>query len=195
MFKSIYKNSSLLFAKDLILKGDIIAYPTDTLYGFGVDATNSTAINLLNRVKKRKQPYSIIVSSIKMLKEYAYISSNDEKKIQNFLPGPYTLIFKKKDTNLSNLITLNLDTVGIRIPKHPFCLELANMINKPIVTTSINKHGSKPLNNINDIKNNFPDITIFEDKKINDNSSGSTIIDFVIKPEKILRQGDGEYIL
>ena len=195
MFKSIYKNSSLSFAKDLILKGNIIAYPTDTLYGFGVDATNSTAINLLNRVKKRKQPYSIIVSSIKMLKEYAYISSNDEKKIQNFLPGPYTLIFKKKDTNLSNLITLNLDTVGIRIPKHSFCLELTNMINKPIVTTSINEHGSKPLNNINDIKKKFPKITIFEDKKINNNSSGSTIIDFVIKPEKILRQGDGEYIL
>ena len=193
MFNSIYTESSLSIAEGLILKGKIIAYPTDTLYGLGVDATNSEAVKLLNKLKKRKQPYSIIVSSINMLKKYAYFSINDEKKIKNYLPGPYTLILKKKDTDLSKLITLNLSTVGIRIPKHDFCLNLINKIKKPIVTTSINKHGNKPLNTINDIQNNFPQINLFKDDKINTNSQGSTIIDFIIKPEKILRQGDGVY--
>ena len=193
MFNSIYTDSSLSIAEELILKGEIIAYPTDTLYGLGVDATNSEAIKLLNKLKKRKQPYSIIVSSINMLKKYAYFSINDEKKIKKYLPGPYTLILKKKNTDLSKLITLDLNTVGIRIPKHDFCLNLINKIKKPIVTTSINKHGNKPLNTINDIQNNFPQINLFKDNKINANSQGSTIIDFVIKPGKILRQGDGIY--
>ena len=88
---------------------------------------------------------------------------------------------------------MDLSTVGIRIPKHDFCLNLINKIKKPIVTTSINKHGDKPLNTINDIQNNFPQINLFKDDKINTNSQGSTIIDFVIKPGEILRQGDGIY--
>ena len=62
---------------------------------------------------------------------------------------------------------MDLSTVGIRIPKHDFCLNLINKIKKPIVTTSINKHGNKPLNTINDIQNNFPQINLFKDDKIN----------------------------
>ena len=192
MLNCIDDDSSLTIAKELILKGKIIAYPTDTLYGLGVDATNSKAVNILNKLKERKQPYSIIVNSINMLKKYAYISSNDEKKVKKFLPGPYTLILKKKHTDLSKLVTLDLNTVGIRIPRHNFCINLINIINKPIVTTSINKHGNKPLNSIADIQNNFPEINLFKDDEINTHSKGSTIIDFAIKPGKILRQGDGE---
>lgn len=195
MYNNLYNSSNLEVAKKLILKGKIIAYPTDTLYGLGVDATNTKAINLLNKLKEREQPYSIIVNSIKMLKKYAHLSNMDEKKIKKYLPGPYTLILKKKSTDLSKLIMLDLNTVGIRIPKHNFCLNLINMINRPIVTTSINKHGNKPLNTINDIQNNFPRISLFQDDNININSKGSTIIDFVIKPEKIIRQGDGAYTL
>jgi len=193
MLNNIYNGSSLKIAEELILKGKIIAYPTDTLYGLGVDATNTEAISLLNKLKKREQPYSIIVNSIKMLHKYAHLSTKDEKKIKNYLPGPYTLILKKKNTDLSKLITLDLNTIGIRIPKHDFCLNLIKMINKPIVTTSINKHGYRPLNTITDIRNIFPRINLFKDDQININSKGSTIIDFVIKPEKIIRQGDGEY--
>ena len=64
-------------ASELLLRGEVIVYPTDTLYGIGVDATNTEAINKLNKLKKRNSPLSIIVSSIKMLKKYAKISKND----------------------------------------------------------------------------------------------------------------------
>ena len=63
--ESIYKASKSL------LNGEIIIYPTDTLYGFGVDATNTLAIKKLNELKNRKTPYSIIVNSLDMLKKYA----------------------------------------------------------------------------------------------------------------------------
>ena len=58
----IYKDNNINEAVNLLQKGEIIVYPTDTLYGFGVDATNSDAIMRLNKVKNRKQPYSIIVN-------------------------------------------------------------------------------------------------------------------------------------
>ena len=193
MVHNIYHHSSLSVAKNLINKGEIIVYPTDTLYGFGVDATNCKAINQLNKLKKRKQPYSIIVNSINMLKEYANISIEQERKIKKYFPGSYTFIFKKKTNNLSNLITLDLDTVGIRIPDHNFCLDLINLIKKPIVTTSVNIHGEKTLNNTSDISLKFPSISIFKDDKINKKSNGSTIVTFTEKNEKILRQGDGIY--
>ena len=75
-------------------KGKVIIYPTDTIYGFGVDATNSKAINSLNILKNRAQAYSIIVSSFDMLKKYAEINTEIFKKIEGYLPGPYTLILK-----------------------------------------------------------------------------------------------------
>jgi len=193
MVHSIYNNSSLTIAKKLINKGEIIVYPTDTVYGLGVDATNCKAVKKLNKLKKRKQPYSIIVDSINMLKEYANITLNDEKKIKSYFPGSYTLIFKKKHTNLSKLISLNLDTVGIRIPKHHFCLNLVNLIKKPIVTTSVNVHGNETLNTIDAINKKFPVVSIFEDDKINKNSKGSTIIDFTENKGQLIRQGDGDY--
>ena len=78
--------------------GDVIVYPTDTLYGFGADATNTKAINALNKIKKREQVYSIIVNSKSMLKEYADVSENCFKEIKQYFPGPFTMIFNKKET-------------------------------------------------------------------------------------------------
>ena len=67
-------------ASELLLSGKIIIYPTDTLYGLGVDATNTLAIRNLNKLKNREQAYSIIVDSIDMLKKYAKINFEIEKK-------------------------------------------------------------------------------------------------------------------
>ena len=73
MIYNIKHCESIKIAIDELKQGNIIVYPTDTLYGFGVDATNSKAIDQLNRIKGRKQPYSIIVNSIDMLKKYSFI--------------------------------------------------------------------------------------------------------------------------
>ena len=90
-------------ASEALLNGEIIIYPTDTLYGFGVDATNTLAIEKLNRLKKRKTPYSIIVNSLDMLKKYAVLDSVIEEKICSMLPGPITVILNKLNSNLSSL--------------------------------------------------------------------------------------------
>ena len=185
-------NESINFAESLINDGEIIAYPTDTLYGFGVDATNSKAINKLNILKGRTQPLSIIVCDLNDINQYAVISNQIKKIISDFLPGPYTLLLPKKKSNLSELITYGSELIGIRIPEHDFPIKLVKKIKKPIVTTSINKKGSTPLNQTDDIEKNYPEISIFEDQEQETNNSmGSTIIKILNDKITLIRQGDG----
>ena len=183
------EKNSLKIASKLLLDGEIIIYSTDTLYGFGVDATNTDAIDKINIIKKRKQPYSIIVSSLEMLKKYSIVNMELENKFKKIFPGPYTVILKRKKSNLSSLVSLNLGTVGIRIPDNQFVLDIVKKINRPIITTSINTHGQPSLNDINEISRKYNKINIFSDN-IKRESKGSTIIDFSSKPYKIIRQGD-----
>ena len=193
MLYDIKDDNSLKKACKVINSGGIIIYPTDTLYGFGVDATNSNAIKSLNNIKKRKQAYSIIVDSKTMLSRYANLSNINSFEIAQYLLGPYTMIFNKKRSDLSELICLKLKTIGIRMPNHSFPLNIVRMINKPIVTTSVNIHNQIALNNLNEIQKQFNDIDIFFDKELNHHSLGSTIIDCTIKPFTVLRKGDGLY--
>ena len=84
--------------------GDIIVYPTDTLYGFGVDATNSNAIQRLNRLKGRSQPLSIILKNISEISKYASITSKIKAELERILPGQYTVLLLSIDSELSPLV-------------------------------------------------------------------------------------------
>ena len=193
MIHNIKDSNSIKVAGEILINGGIIIYPTDTLYGFGVDATNTKAIEKLNILKKRKQVYSIIVNSLDMLKKYAIIEKNYISKISNYLPGAYTLILNKRESNLSHLVSLNLNTIGIRIPMHNFPLKIVENVGRPIITTSVNIHNQKSLYKLSDIKATFNKVDIFYDESINSNSNGSTILDFSKSKIEVLRKGDGVF--
>jgi tRNA threonylcarbamoyl adenosine modification protein (Sua5/YciO/YrdC/YwlC family) len=181
-------------AHDALKNGDIIVYPTDTLYGFGVDATNSDAIRKLNRLKGRVQPLSIVLESIQQIKEFALLEKEAEEDINKLLPGGYTVLLPTKKSDLSPLVQSGSPNTGIRIPDHFFPIKLVKLLGKPIITTSINRHGNEPLNDVTQVEIDFPNVDIFEDAK-HRISKGSTIIDFSILPPKIIRDGDGPYPL
>lgn len=187
IYKAINKNINL--ASKLLLDGEIIVYPTDTLYGLGVDATNQEAINKINKLKNRIQPLSIIVDSFEMLNNFCLLNTQNKIDIKKYLPGPYTLLFNKKD-NLPDLLTCDSKKIGIRIPKSNFAINLVKNINKPIVTTSVNIHSQHSLNSIDEISAKFSNLNIFSGE-VNLKSKGSTIIDLTLNPYKTLRQGDG----
>ena len=170
--------------------GKIIVYPTDTIYGFGVDATNTLAIQKLNQLKNRAQPLSIIINSIYEIKNYGNINSSMEKILNKIFPGPFTALLNAKTNKLSPLVQNGSKKIGIRIPNHFFPLSLTNKLQKPIITTSINRHGDEPINDVKKVKRDFPNIDIYEDPQ-HVNSIGSTIIDFTNKAPSIIRQGDG----
>ncbi|MAR15423.1 MAG: threonylcarbamoyl-AMP synthase [Candidatus Marinimicrobia bacterium] len=188
----IVKENQINSAIKTLNEGNILIYPTDTLYGLGADATNTSAIEKINKLKKRKTPLSIMVSSLNEIEKYAVINSDIKKELKKVFPGPFTALLQSKKTKLSYLVQNQSDKIGIRIPNHPFCLDLLNEYKKPIITTSVNTHGEKALNNINEIEKKFSKINIYYQNN-NLDSKGSTIIDFTKKPPILIRMGDGKY--
>ena len=179
-------------AMNSLNNGDVIVYPTDTLYGFGVDATNSDAIQKLNKLKGRSQPLSIVLENVSDVSTYAKITPEITAELESIFPGEYTILLPSIDSELSPLVFNSSPLVGIRIPLHFFPLQLVKLFGKPIITTSINRHGNEPLNDVTQVEVDFPNVDIFEDND-HTRSKGSTIIDMSQKRFSIVRQGDGKY--
>ena len=191
MFSANSKN--IKTAVNQLKSGNIIVYPTDTLYGFGVDASNESAIINLNRLKERVQPLSILLSNVNEIDKYADLDDCSRTKIFNLLPGPYTVLVKSKNNpNISKLVQAGSHLIGIRVINLDFCNEVIQRLGNPIITTSVNRHKMPSLSSIKEIKKEFPDIDIFYTQD-SIKSSGSTIIDFSLKKEKIIRLGEGDY--
>lgn len=135
-----------------LIKG-IFVYPTDTIYGIGCNAENEKLVEKIRKIKKRdKKPFSIIAPN----KEFILKNFETTKKlIDKYLPGPYTLILKKKNPAFLKSVSEN-EFVGVRIPDHPFTRKLQKS-EKPIVTTSMNLSGEPPIKSISEIKNEIKD--------------------------------------
>ena len=167
---------SILNAAEVILNGGIIVYPTDTLYGFGVDANNISAINKLNKLKRRKGPISVVMQNIDAIISCAKIDDIQVEIIRKNLIGYTTIILPVKSGTVYKSIMGEGETLGIRLPDHSFATNLCKLIDGPITTTSVNRSGEIPLNDPNEIFKVFNgqfDLLI-DDGKIN-HDKGSTI--------------------
>lgn len=167
---------SILNAAEVILNGGIIVYPTDTLYGFGVDANNISAIKKLNKLKRRKGPMSVVMQDIDTIISCAKIDDVEVEIIRKNLMGYTTIILPVKHGTVYKSIMGEGETLGIRLPDHSFATNLCKLIGGPITTTSVNRSGEIPLNDPNEIFKVFNgefDLLI-DDGKIN-HAKGSTI--------------------
>ena len=123
----------------VLKEGGILLYPTDTLYGLGVDALNGEALKRLRSLKGREEgkPISIIVADMEMAEKYAEVTALARKLAEAFLPGKLTLILNAKPI-LPLELTAGSGTIGIRIPNHLLCLNLARELGRPYTATSAN---------------------------------------------------------
>jgi L-threonylcarbamoyladenylate synthase len=176
-----YKFEQIAFVAAGLKKGKVIAYPTDTIYGLGCDATNKRSIARLYKIKKRpkSKPMLVLISSFKMLKKYFSVNKDQMEFLEQIWPGPYTAILQSKK-KLSNNLHSKDGSAGVRLPKNTFLIELINELNQPIISTSLNIGGEKNIDKINNIEKNFkntsrPDIAI--DAGILPIKKPSTIID------------------
>ena len=147
--------NALQAAGNAILFGGVIVYPTDTLYGFGVDARNENAIKRLNAIKGRTGPMSVIAPDVNTVLNWTNISYQDWEMVKKFLRGPTTIILPVKKGIVHSSILGKDRTLGIRIPSHSFGPELTSKLGFPITTTSVNKTYENPLNNPKDIIHKF----------------------------------------
>ena len=177
-------------AIEALLKGEVIVYPTDTLYGLGADVFNDVAVRKVYEIKKRSMsnPLSVAVSGFNELEKVAFVDDRTRLLVGSFLPGKLTLVLNKKDT-VSDIVTGDLDKVAIRIPDNKVALELLSQFG-PITATSANIHGKKTSFVINDIIMQFKDdVAVYlDDGKLN--GKPSTIVDMTSKEVRVIREGD-----
>ena len=132
---------NIILAKKTLEKGDLVIFPTETVYGLGGDATNKEAIKKIYNLKKRPETNPIICHfrDIEHVNQNFKISKIDSLLINLFWPGALTLILQKKSSSLiSPSVSNNSDLVGCRIPNHPIAIELLNNVKFPIAAPSAN---------------------------------------------------------
>jgi len=127
----------------LLRAGEVVAFPTETVYGLGADATNSDAVLKIYETKGRPRfnPLIVHVTDLGMAETLVQVSPL-AKRLAAFWPGPLTLVLPKKPgVPISDIVTAGLDTVGIRVPAHPLALDLIGATGRPLAGPSANPSG------------------------------------------------------
>jgi L-threonylcarbamoyladenylate synthase len=138
-----FENTSIDRAVELLEKGDVVAFPTETVYGLGADALNPYAVAKIFEAKNRPHfdPLIVHLGRKEWLQNYVESIPPDARKlIEAFWPGPLTLILQKKPL-LPDIVTAGLPTVALRMPSHPVALMLIQAFRKPIAAPSANPFG------------------------------------------------------
>ncbi len=136
--------STILQAARTLASGGLVAFPTETVYGLGADATNATAIARLYAAKGRPafNPLIAHVTSLAAARVLAEFDEASEKLATEFWPGPLTLVLRKRpDCPVAELATAGLDTIAVRVPDHPVAREILHAFGRPIVAPSANRSG------------------------------------------------------
>lgn len=175
---------------NLLKSGQVVAFPTETVYGLGADARRLTAVQKVFEIKGRPadNPLIVHISSRKMLHEFAAeIPPEAEQLMDAFWPGPLTLVFKKKREVL-DIVTAGLDTVAVRWPGHPLSQDLIARVG-PLVAPSANSSGrpspTKPEHVKEDFGEHFPIVEAGETQI----GLESTVLDVSREPFQLYRPG------
>jgi L-threonylcarbamoyladenylate synthase len=165
-----------------IKKGSIFIYPTDTVYGLGCNALNNESVKKIRSIKQSKKPFSIIAHD----KQWIYRNFEVKRQYIQRLPGPFTFILRQKKRMFSYEVNLGLESLGVRIPNHPFT-KLIQKTKVPFITTSVNKTGNKHILSVNKIPKYISKNVdyIIDSGELGNNPS--VIIDLTSKIAKIIR--------
>jgi len=184
--------SSLSQASKIIKSGELVAFPTETVYGLGANALNPQAVARIFAAKQRPffDPLIVHISHIERVKELAAdIPPVAEKLMKTFWPGPLTIILKKKEI-VPDIVTGGLDSVAIRMPDHPIALKLIELSGCPLAAPSANPFGRlSPTMAIHVKKHLGSSVDLIIDGGKCSKGLESTIIDVTEDTPKVLRVG------
>jgi L-threonylcarbamoyladenylate synthase len=179
-------------AVEILAGGGIIAYPTETFYGLGADATNLKAIEKIFAVKDRKfkNPISLIIGqtddAYPLVKD---ISESAQKLMAAFWPGALTIVFSASG-KVSSLLTAGSEKIGLRVSSHPIALKIVQNLRKPLTATSANLSGAPECSLASEVAQQIGDkIDAIVDWGQTPGEKASTIIDVTCNPPVILREG------
>ncbi len=179
-------------AASALRKGELVAFPTETVYGLGADARNSEALKKLFKLKGRPEKHPLIVhlKDASDLSEWcAELPDSALLLAKLFWPGPLTLVLKKSP-DLSELVTGGQNTVALRVPGHPLALELLREFGSGIAAPSANRFGKVSPTSAEHVRAEFPDeLAIVLDGGPCEIGIESTIVDLSSDSPRVLRPG------
>jgi L-threonylcarbamoyladenylate synthase len=152
METKLLNKNQLQIAANLLKQGEIVGFPTETVYGLGVVYNNEAAFEKLMVAKNRpsNKPFTLMCSSLEMIEKFVDINNKMKMFIARFMPGPLTLVLKAK-VDLPHYVTMGSEYVGVRISSHPLVLELIRLIDIPLLVPSANKSGEESLSTYKEV--------------------------------------------
>ncbi len=176
----------------LINRDGVVVFPSETLYGIGVNALSENAIRRVFKIKDRDngKPIPILIHKKEVLSEFvSYIPEKAENLIEKFWPGGLTIIFEASP-KLPSLLTGNTGKIGIRISNNPIAQELVKQADIPITATSANISGQKGCTTALEVYESLGNrVDLVLDGGKTKSPLGSTVIDVTCTPIKIIREG------
>jgi len=177
-------------AVECLRKGEVIAYPTDTVYGLGCDIHDKRAVERIYQMKPMGKDHllSFLCPDLSDIARYAFVDDPAYRIMRRLAPGPYTFILNAT-REVPKVLLMKRKTVGIRVPKHPVAQALLRELGGPILSTSASVDGEN-LIDPEDIDNAFPKLALILDVEACGNKS-STIIDLTGPDPEVVRIGAG----
>ena len=191
MTASASADSTLLErAADILRRGGLVAYPTDTVYGLGADPRNDEAVRRLFEAKGRPAEQSVpllIASADDLPRLAAEIPKAARSMMDAFWPGALTIVLRKAATFHSMAVG---DTVGLRVPDHPVPRELSRLLGAPITGTSANRAGGPEPLTAQDVGSQLGKrVDLLIDGGRCPGGRPSTVVDCTVDPPRIVREG------
>ncbi|MEK7611453.1 MAG: L-threonylcarbamoyladenylate synthase [Patescibacteria group bacterium] len=179
----------------VLKKGGVVIYPTETTYGIAAAALSPKAVRKIYAIKGRafNKPLSVMVNGLAMAEKYVEITEAAKNIFATLLPGPLTLILKKKKI-VPDSLTGGSATLGLRWPAYPLVQRLLDEYGLPITATSANPAGEPPLYEVSNITEKFGAVPLSLIDLVIDagplpHQLPSTVLDLTINPPTILREG------
>ncbi len=178
-------------AVDALIAGEVIAYPTDTVYGLGCDLTNKKAVDRLYQIKgmDRAQPLAFICPDLSEIARYAVVDNQVYRVLRRFLPGPYCFILEAT-REVPRLLQTKRKTIGIRVPHHAVATAIVKELGRPLISTTAQRAGFDVHVDPSEIDEDFKGLGL-----VIDSGAGgvvpTTVIDLTVSPPVIVREGAG----
>ncbi|MCH5172323.1 MAG: threonylcarbamoyl-AMP synthase [Erysipelotrichales bacterium] len=191
METKLLKEDQIAEASEILLNGEVLAFPTETVFGLGVIYDSFEAFNKLVEAKKRPadKPFTLMCSDVSQIEKVAILDEKAKKIINKLMPGELTMLLKPKD-DIYPWVNLNTSKIGVRIPNHSYALSLIKQVGKPLLVPSANPSNESPaldyLDALNYFDGKISGIVKSESKK----QKPSTIIDLTGIDIKLIREGN-----
>lgn len=178
-------------AVDALEAGEVIGYPTDTVYGLGCDLASKKAVDRLYMIKgmDRSHPLAFICPDLSEIARYAIVDNQTYRLLKHFLPGPYCFVLEAT-REVPRILQTKRKTIGIRIPNHPVITTIARELGRPVISTTAQRAGAEPHVDAREIDDDFKGLGLVIDSG-GGNVVPTTVVDLTVSPPAVIREGAG----